>query len=266
MSQVKTYQTTKDLIISTPIPEDTRTYKSISNQQLIDLTLEGIATSGFELDKEFYSSAREGNVAMGKYTIKGIEDNEMQLQILWRNSYNKISPVSFGVSSIIKVCSNGMIKPYGLSSFKKRHSGEVQTFTPRAISEYIKNAQGVFEEMQQERERMKQIELTRTIQAELCGKMFVEHEFIKSTQLNIIKRELDAPTHDYGDINSLWSMFNYTTFAMREIHPSLYLQDHIDAYNFFTQQAGIIQSTSKEILIEPYSPFKQLDLFEELYQ
>lgn len=60
-------------------------------------------------------------------------------------------------------------------------------------------------------------------------------------------------------------MFNYTTFAMREIHPSLYLQDHIDAYNFFTSQAGIIQSIPKKLVVDIESPFIQLDLFEELY-
>jgi len=266
MADIKSYQVSKNIILNAEVPAQSRTYKPISNRQLIDLTIEGISNSGFELDKEYYSSAREGNVAIGKYTIKGVEDNEMQLQLLWRNSYNKSLPVSFNVSCMIKVCSNGMLKPQGLGSFKKKHLGEVQTFTPYAISEYIKNAQDTFEQMQKEREQMKQIELTRNIQAKICGEMFVEHEFLKSTQLNIVKRELDCPTHDYGDPMSLWSMFNYSTYAMREIHPSLYLQDHIDAYKFYTQQAGIILSAPKELILpEPESPFVQLELFDELF-
>ena len=34
-------------------------------------------------------------------------------------------------------------------------------------------------------------------------------------------RELEAPTHDYGAPDSLWELYNYTTFAMKESHPSI---------------------------------------------
>ena len=263
MENKNVYAVAKSVLINAPVPESTRTYKSFSNQQLIDNTLEGIHQAGFTLDKEFYSSAKEGLVANGRYTIKDVADDEMQLQITWRNSYNKTLPLTFSIGAMILVCSNGMQKSMGMGSFKKKHQGEIQSYTPTAISEYIKGSQEIFKQMQIEREQMKQIALSRTLQADIIGRMFIEAEFIKSTQLNIIKRELDNPTHSYGDPNSLWSLYQYTTFAMREIHPSLYLQDHIDAHNFFTTQAGIIVPM-QTINVTPVEDKRQLSWLDEI--
>ena len=257
------YSTTKQMLLATALPEQTRTYKPVSHNQLIDLTLEGIHHAGFQLGKEFYSSGKNGNVANGRYTIQNVSDDEMQLQITWRNSYDKSLPLSFSIGALILVCSNGLQKSQGMGSFRKKHQGEIQTFTPYAIGEYIKEAEETFKQIQAEREQMKQITLNRTLQAEIVGKMFIEAEFIKSTQLNIIKRELQHPTHSYGDVNSLWSLYQYTSFAMREIHPSLYLQDHLDAHTFFTNEAGILVSNAT---ISPVEDVRQLSLFDNLFE
>jgi len=240
---METYNTTKQLLSHAAVPMATKTYKPISHTQLMDLTLESIHQAGFTLDKELYTSAREGKVANGKFTIKNVADNEMQLQIGWQNSYDKSLSLKFAIGTKIFICSNGCVSgDYG--SFKKKHQGEIQTFTPQAITEYISQAGEMFTRMQAERDLMKTIQIDRKTQAELIGRMIIEQEFIESTQLNIIRKELDAPTHDYGAPNSLWELYQFTTFAMKEVHPSLWMNNHIDAHNFFTEQAGIISLPS----------------------
>src|SRR3972149_1064710 len=89
MSDIKTYVVPKAEILRVPTPSDTRTYKAMGHDRLIDLTLEGIQRAGFTLDKETYSMAREGNIANGRYTISTVADQEMQIQIGWQNSLNK---------------------------------------------------------------------------------------------------------------------------------------------------------------------------------
>ena len=37
---------------------------------------------------------------------------------------------------------------------------------------------------------------------------------------------------------------------MREIHPSLYLQDHLDAHKFFTTEAGLLLPKTIDIPCE----------------
>ena len=251
-----TYSSTKSLIVGTQVPAQTRTYKPIAHDQLIDLTLEGIQKAGFTLDKEIYTATKNGEIANGKYTISNVADSEMQLQVGWQNSYNKQLTLKFAIGTRILVCSNGCVSgDYG--AFKKKHVGEVQTFTPQAIGDYIKIAGDHFKRMQQDREAMKQVEITRRVKAELIGRMMLEEQFISSTQLNIISRELTSPTHDYGAPDSLWELYNYTTFAMKEIHPSLWMDNHIKAHKFFNEYTE--QITPAEIIEE--STFNQLSIF-----
>ena len=250
---VKTYESAKSILINAEIPQQTRTYKPVSHERLIDLTLESIYQSGFELATESYSSARNGNVANGKFAIKNVADSEMQLQIGWQNSYDKSLSLKFAIGTKIFICSNGCVSgDYG--AFKKKHQGEIQEFTPQAITEYIQRAGDAFQRMQAERDAMKSIDVTRRVQAELIGRMIVEEQFIESTQLNIIRKELESPTHDYGASGSLWELYQFTTFSMKEVHPTLWMDNHIDAHNFFTGAAGIEITPLR-------TPARQLELF-----
>jgi len=216
---MENFNTTKELIINAPVPVQTRTYKPVSHSQLIDLTLNSIEKAGFTLDKETYSSAGDGQVANGRFSISNVADTEMQLQIGWQNSYNKQLTLKFAIGTRIFICQNGCVSG-DFGTFKKKHVGEIQSFTPQAITDYIKSAGETFSIMQNQRESMKQIEITKRTKAELIGRMMLEEQFITSTQLNIISRELKAPTHDYGAKDSVWELYNYTTFAMKESHPA----------------------------------------------
>ena len=247
----------KELLLSTPLPEQTNSYKPISHEQLIDLTLTGIEKSGFKLENELYSSAQEGNIANGRYTISNVADSEMQLQIGWQNSYNKQLTLKFALGTSIKICQNGMVSG-DFGAFKKKHVGEIQTFTPQAITDYIKSAEEAFKRIQVEREAMKQIEVDKRIISELIGRLYIEEELIQSTQLNIIQRELKKPTHNYGAEGSLWELYQFTTFSMKEIHPRLWMENHMDVHKFFTEQAGIILPSKQ---IEVGAKYKQLELF-----
>lgn len=236
MIETKTsYVTAKDILLTASLPEETRTYKPVSHQQLIDLTLKSIDDAGFKLDKETYSAARDGEVANGRYIISNVADSEMQLQIGWQNSYDKTMSLKFAIGTRILVCSNGCVSgDYG--AFRKKHRGDVREFTPLAITEYIKSAADVFSLMQIEREKMKGVELSKRTTAELIGRMFIEDQIIQSTQLNIIKRQIEAPSHDYGAPGSLWELYQHTTYSMKEVHPSLWMQNHVDAHTFFLNE------------------------------
>ena len=231
-----TFNTTKELITNASVPVQTRTYKPVSHSSLIDLTLNSIEKAGFILDKETYSSARDGNVANGRFSISNVADSEMQLQIGWQNSYDRTMSLKFAIGTRIMICSNGCVSgDYG--AFKKRHQSDIQHFTPSAIIDYIKGAGEAFTTMQKQREQMKQVQITKRTKAELVGRMMLEEQFITFTQLSIISKELKAPTHDYGAKDSLWELYNYTTFAMKESHPSQWMESHIKAHKFFNDYA-----------------------------
>jgi len=256
MESNKTYNTTKELIISAPVPAQTRTYKPVSHASLIDLTMDGITKAGFTLDKATYSAARDGQIANGRFSIRNVAESEMQLQIGWQNSYDKTMSLKYAIGTRILVCSNGCVSG-DFGAFKKQHKGNIQEFTPSAIGDYIKSAGDSFRLMQKQREDMKQIEITKRVKAELIGRMIIEEQFISSTQLNIITKELSSPTHDYGAQDSLWELYNYTTFAMKELHPSLWMENHIQAHKFFNNYA--YDQTAPWVVQE--EQFNNVDIF-----
>ena len=258
MNVETSYVSAKDILINAEIPQQTKTYKPVSHKQLIDLTLNGIHNAGFKLDSESYSAARGGNIANGRFSIANVADSEMQLQIGWQNSYDKSLTLKFAIGTRIFICQNGCVSG-DMGAFKKKHVGEIQDFTPGAISEYIKSAAEAFNRMQKEREQMKQVEITARVKAELIGRLFLEEQVITSTQLNIISRELKSPTHDYGAKDSMWELYNFTTFAMKESHPALWMDKHMDAHGFFVNESGILVNPMTIEVDE--TPFVQLDLF-----
>lgn len=265
MVSIKTYAVPQSKLLAVVPPVDTRTYKAISHGQLIDLTLEGIHGSGFQLGRQDYSMAREGNVANGHYTITDVADSEMQIQIGWQNSYDKSITLKWAMGVHIFICSNGAISG-DMGAFKKKHQGSIQEFTPQAIADYIKTAAEVFVTMQKQRDQMKNIEMSKRATAEILGRMVIEEEFITTTQLNIIKRELDKPTHDYGAKNSMWELYQFVTFSMKDIHPTLWMDDHMHAHEFFANEAGIFVPASSTTVETTTFDKRQLNLFDELLE
>ena len=250
METKKSYTTARQYLLNAQVPQETKTYKPVSHQQLMDLTLESITSAGFELETETYSGARDGAVANGRYTIKNVADSEMQLQIGWQNSYDKSLSLKFAIGTRIFICQNGCVSgDYG--AFRRKHQGEIQTFTPNAITEYIKQAGDAFTKMQAEREVMKNREVTKRTSAELIGRMIIEENIIESTQLNIIRGQMDNPAFDYGAPGSLWELYQHTTFAMKEVHPSLWMRNHINAHTFFVNAAGILVNPTTIEVPEP---------------
>lgn len=257
---VNTYQSAKDIMLKAQVPIETRTYKPISHRQLVDLTLESVLQSGFTVDKETYTTARNGDLATGRYTIANLKDNDMQLQLVWQNSYDKSASLKFAIGVQIFICSNGMVSgDHG--SFKREHRGDIKDFAPSTITEYIRQSGEVFESMQKDRETFKAHVISKERRAELIGLMFAHEKFLQSTQLNIIQREMRQPTHDYGAPNTLWELYNYVTFAMKEMHPTFWMKNHVKAHNFFADEAKL-QHKKAIIEVEALEPQNQLEMFE----
>jgi hypothetical protein len=123
----------------------------------------------------------------------------------------------------------------------------------------VKTAGEVFIEMQKERERLKQIEITKRTTAELVGRAYLEHQFLNTTQLNIIKSQFENPLFDYGAPGSLWEFYNWITYSLKNDHPSTWLQDHLDTHSFITNVANSLQEDDyTEYEEEVYNEFRHI--------
>jgi hypothetical protein len=58
----------------------------------------------------------------------------------------------------------------------------------------------------------------------------------------------------------MWELYNFATFAMKETHPSLWMNNHIKAHEFFVTESGILVDSMNKEIVEP-TPFTQLEMF-----
>ena len=228
--------TTLSNLLSVAHPEQTSTYKPILYGDLDTLVKQDIEKAGFQLESTRFLSAHEGLQADGIYYLKSGQDKEMGMQIAWQNSYDKKVPLRFAVGGYVFLCTNGaMVGDLGL--FYAKHQGEIQQITPGTLTEIILNAGNKFDQMIVEREKMKEISLTKRTCAELVGRLFIEEQIINTTQMGIISREIENPSFNYGENkNSLWQLYNDCTLAFKQDHPAHYMTRHIQTHQFFKKE------------------------------
>ncbi len=228
----------KEYLISVPIPEQTSTYKPVSHEELITVTLQSIHACGFELVKEVYTYRKEGLIANGKYLLKYGDDKDMSLMIAWQNSYDKSLSLKFAVGTWVFICENGCVSG-NMGAFRSKHIGDVQTVSPAMLREYICKAGEQFDSMVLQKERMKEITITSKERAALLGILYIEKQLITSTQLNIIKDIIKKPNYDYQAEGTVWELYNYITEAIKDISPQYWLQAQVNIHKFFESEYSL---------------------------
>jgi hypothetical protein len=232
---VLTKECTKSFLINVKIPEKTDSYSPVSHKNIIDFTMEQTDKCGLEVIGQRYTQAKEGRQANGFFHLKGIGDAEMGLELAWQNSYDKSIGLKWAIGGKVFICSNGMFQG-DIGMFQRKHTGDALNEYSEAVRMYVSQAGDIFQKMVNEKERMKEIEITKRTSAELIGRMFLEEDIITSTQLNIIKREMEAPSFDYKIKDTVWNLYNNCTVALKEAHPQFHLTQHMDLHKFIKKE------------------------------
>lgn len=220
------------------LPKKTVTYSPVPHKKVIDLTLQALDKAGIEVLDETYSSARNGRQATGRYKLAGGGDKEMLIELAWINSYDKSIPLGCAIGSNVIVCGNGMIRG-DMGRFKRKHTGEIITEFEESIFASIDKAGETFKQLQVDRDKLKEITVTKRLCAELIGRMHIEQDIITATQVGIMKKELEHPTFDYKADGTAWQLYNHATVALKESHPQFHLAQHMDVHNFFTKEFSL---------------------------
>jgi hypothetical protein len=222
--------TTKEFLLGVELPTETKSFKPVPNAVLINNTLEAIDKSGFSLEKEIYYTGAKGNQMLGRIGIN-MGDTNIGMELAFHNSYDKSLSLKFCLGSKIIICQNGMC--YGNEgNYKSKHQGIIQLEAPKNIQLYLNNLENKFENVIRGKERFEQIEITKKTCAELLGRLYVEEEIINSTQLAIVKREIENPSFNYNADGSLWQFVNNITFAQQETNPRDYIDKSLQLFNF----------------------------------
>jgi len=248
-------------LMNAPLPEKTGRYTPIAHPRVIGYITEMLDKQGFKIKKSTYRSAAEGLIGQGEYHLEYGNDPEMGLMLAWQNSYNKQVSFKYAIGAHVFVCANGVVCG-DLASYKRRHTGTADSDALEYIETYIKQAKEIFERLVHDREELKKHTLGWKDVAEMVGRMYLYDQIITSTQLNIMKREMDNPTYSYGvEPMNAWSIYNYATHAFKEDSPRNWINRHIDLHNFFSKEFNLDtykQSekapVEKKIIVEAPNP------------
>lgn len=243
---IKTSFVTKEAIRSFPLPQHGKTYTVIPHGHAIDETYKALLSAGFSLKNELYKCTLDGQVAQGIYHLDYGNDPDMGLMFAWSNSYNKSMRFKCAVGGHVFVCMNGVVRG-DMGSFVRKHTGSALYEATLNINEQISKAKEYFDVLVQDKEELKDVILTQKEKGTILGRLFAEQEILTLTQVGIVKRELDKPSHQYNcDPNSAWAMYNHVTLALKESHPQTFLEDHEVLHNFFINEYGQLSATSTQ--------------------
>lgn len=223
-------------IINIPPPVATKTYAPVSHKEIHEAIMEETDKHSLTVANTILSPARDNKQLIGFYDIVS-GDSELNFRLGFRNSYDKTMSVAFVAGTSVMICSNGMIS--GEMAFVRKHTGSVAKEVHAKIVDSINLFDTRLKLMSQHKDAMKQIHVDKTAAAELCGRMFIEQDIITSTQLGIIKNELEKPTYDYNSPESLWELYNHTTHALKKAHPLHGIQQHITFHEFIEEQFNL---------------------------
>ena len=244
---VKTSFVTEQHIRNAALPNHGKRYTVIPHGYIIDETRKELANAGFQINQELYKTSLDGQVAQGIYHLNYGNDSDMGLMFAWSNSYNKQMRFKCAVGAQVFICMNGVVSG-DLGSYNRKHTGSALADVTSSIANQISRAKEYYDNLVADKEMLKQVTLTSSEAGSVVGKLFIDQEILTLTQVGLVKREMDAPTHQYNAApNSAWTLYNHITLALKDSHPMTYLSDHQKLHNFFVNEFGQLKSVYQPV-------------------
>ena len=216
------------------MPEATNTYVPVSHY---DLAMNVGSIGERVIDKELHSKkfglARHGQHMFATYTFKNDED-EVGMSIGFRNSYDKSMSIGVCVGAKVFVCENLMMT--GEVTFMRKHTGNILDELNSLIFKVLYNSDDKFVQLQEDKESMKEIPINNQRAWETMGVLFGKG-IINTPQISIMRKEWKDPSHDEFNNDSLWSLYNAGTEALKTCSPTRMMSSHIKLHKELTALA-----------------------------
>lgn len=267
-------ESTRHYLENAPLPSHGDTYTVIPHRDVIENTLNMLNASGFEVQRELYRANVNANVAQGIYHIVSsnpIDDkikteSELGMMFAWTNSYDKSTRFQCAIGGYVMVCYNGMVAG-DMMSFARKHTGSADYEIRMQISNQIKNAEKYYKKIIDDRDGLRNVNLSMKEQAELLGRLYAQEEILDVSQLVTVKEEMTKPSYDYqADQENAWAFYNHVTHALKRSHPRSWLSDSQKFHEFIVGdllgQMGIATKDNIEE-VEEETTENQLDLFDK---
>lgn len=228
-----------------PVPETTRSYTPMPHGDLIDtieVQLKHHLPQYYVANKQ-YGLAREGEQLFGLMTLKKndcdiidaeIVEDDIDLSIGFRNSYDKSMSVGIVGGAKVFVCDNMMMTSDAVK-FMKRHTKNVLKEFDYMLWTNLPELQGQFVTMKDAKASLQDVEIEHEQGYEFLGRMF-GHKLLTPVQMSSATADWRESTYDVFKPRTAWSLYNATTWGLKKGSPSLAIQRYCNAHDWFMEQ------------------------------
>lgn len=221
-----------------PIPysstEDMRKYQAISHVNVIDGIKEELDKRGINIIKETYKTGRFGQQLYGNFLTDMNIDGEMSGGIHFTNSYDKTKRLEIKSGAIVLVCTNGMMRLRPASATSRKHVGAINVEYAFMVEEALDSMETEYKLLVEAKNKLKEVEVSKQLQAELAGRLFMEQGILSVTQMSALKSELERKTNPFNT-NTAWGYYNSVTEVLKSSHPVEYISNHEKLHEFAMQ-------------------------------
>lgn len=240
--------TTHDYLRSAALPEATETYTVISHGSIIDKTKEILEEKGFKIERELYKCNEGAQIAQGIYHLShpNIMDPEMGIMFCWANSYDKSMKFKCSIGAYVHQSLASIIGG-NMDNFKRVHTGNADEVVVDTIKEQIEKAEEYFKELIQDKETMKNNNISVEMRAAVVGRLYFNHDLLNGEQMSMVKAEFEKPSFQYSGIqNSIWALYNNIILALQKSHPRTWMDQQSMIHYFLCAYIKIQNKVTQE--------------------
>lgn len=229
----------RSTLTSAALPAKTKSYTVISHNFVITTILQTLQKHGFQVEAEEYRCTPGAQVAQGTFHINYQGDPELGMVYSFSNSYDKTLRFRAAIGARVLINDAYMISED--DHWKRKHTGTSDQETADTIEEHIQNAQMYFDQMKTAKDAMKAIEIDKDTFGATVGRLLFKG-LLAIDQVSLILREYNNPSFKYTTgPNNLWTCYNHIIYALKQTHPSRWMQNQAGVHLYFATTWNLIQ-------------------------
>lgn len=211
-------------MLTTPLPEKTKTYTPVSHREVMSLVRTQLGFLGFKLQNEMYTCNQSGTVATVASVFEFVDDPEMSMSAIFVNSYDKSTKFQFKLGGMSKKHGTLIISDgFAGSHIRRKHTGSAVEIINDHIIESLNGTALVWKDLLNCKHLLQNLNIATNADpsASIIGKMILS-DVVDSTQMSAIRELLRSS----DSILTLWDYYHICASALRSTHPKLWHSAH----------------------------------------
>ena len=202
---------------SVPVPPADHTYMPVANGDLIRLVQE-VLTEEYNCKPEemplTIGLSQKDQQMFGCFTVPAVSNERFKTRMMYafRNSYNKTLTVAAASGGDCFACDNMLIA--GEVVEMRKHTTNVWADLFPMLQRVARQAGGEFKAAMQHNEQLSEIEMSLEEMWAFVG-VARGHNVLKPQQVNVVYRELEAPSVEEHAVNNAFGLYNACTQGLK---------------------------------------------------